>query len=275
MTAPSTTPLRLGWFSTGRGEGSRNLLRAVQEAIRAGDLRARIEFVFMNREQGEADGSDAYIQLVRSYGLPLAAASFRAYRRAWTGAPDAWRVAYDREVARLIAPYRVDLCILAGYLLILGPELVRQHSFVNLHPAAPGGPKGIWQEVIWQLIEQKAPRSGITIFLCTPEVDAGPTVTYCTYPIRGGEFDPLWRAVEGRSVADMKANEGEELPLFKLIRQHGMRRETPLIVETLRAFAEGRARIAGERVVDGAGKPAAGHDLTAFVERTKGGGRFA
>jgi len=28
------------------------------------------------------------------------------------------------------------------------------------------------------------------------------------------------------------------------------------------------ARIAGRQVVDGAGTPAAGHDLTAFVERT-------
>ncbi|MDO8531875.1 MAG: hypothetical protein Q7T26_06875 [Dehalococcoidia bacterium] len=32
--------------------------------------------------------------------------------------------------------------------------------------------------------------------------------------------------------------------------------------------AEGHARIAGRQVVDGAGKPAAGHDLTEFVERT-------
>jgi len=144
---------------------------------------------------------------------------------------------------------------------------VERHNFINLHPAAPGGPKGIWQEVIWQLIEARAPRSGVTIFLCIPEVDAGPTVAYCTYPIRGGEFDPLWRAIEGRSVADLKAQEGEELPLFKLVRQHGMRREAPLILETLRAFAEGRVRIAGRRVVDREGRPVAGHDLTEYVER--------
>ena len=38
--------LKLGWFSTGRGAGSRNLLRLVQEAIVRGEIPATIQFVF-------------------------------------------------------------------------------------------------------------------------------------------------------------------------------------------------------------------------------------
>ena len=39
----------IGWFSTGRGEGSLGLLRFVQERISRGLLDARIGFVFSNR----------------------------------------------------------------------------------------------------------------------------------------------------------------------------------------------------------------------------------
>ena len=54
----------------------------------------------------------------------------------------------------------------------------------------------MWQDVIWQLIEQNAERAGVMVHLATPELDGGPVVTYCTYPIRGPEFGPLWHDVE-------------------------------------------------------------------------------
>ena len=47
-----STMLRIGWFSTGRGEGSKALLRAAMDAIQKGDLKAEIAFVFCNRERG-------------------------------------------------------------------------------------------------------------------------------------------------------------------------------------------------------------------------------
>ena len=63
--------LDIGWFSTGRGEGSLGLLKLVQERILRGEIDARIRFVFSNREPGEAEGSDRYFQQVRDYGLSL------------------------------------------------------------------------------------------------------------------------------------------------------------------------------------------------------------
>ena len=46
--------LKLGWLSTGRGEGSRGFLRYVHDGIERGELDAGIQFVFSNREPGEA-----------------------------------------------------------------------------------------------------------------------------------------------------------------------------------------------------------------------------
>jgi len=52
--------LNIGWFSTGRGPGSQGLLRFVQDRLAKGLLDARIQFVFSNREPGEAEGSDQF-----------------------------------------------------------------------------------------------------------------------------------------------------------------------------------------------------------------------
>ncbi|MBI1885403.1 MAG: phosphoglycerate transporter [Chloroflexi bacterium] len=265
--------LRLGWFSTARGETSPKLLRAAHDAIVSG-LPARIEVVFCNREPGEDAKTDTFIELVRSYGLPVVCFSNSRYRRerglrpARAGQPlPEWRRDYDREVIRRLEPYQFDVAVLAGYMLINTDVMCERYDMLNLHPAAPGGPRGMWQDVIWQLIDERAEKSGVMIHLATPELDAGPVVTYCLYPLRGPAFDPLWAQMEGRSVAGVRAAEGEDNALFKKIRRHGVARELPLVVETVRAFAGGRVVIKDKRVVDGRGREVPGIDLTEEIER--------
>ncbi|MDM7998517.1 MAG: formyltransferase family protein [Dehalococcoidia bacterium] len=259
---------QVAWFSTGRGKGSRDLLTVAQEAIRQGQLEAAISVVFCSREPGDAPGSDQFIELVKSFGLPLVCFSSRRYRRELKAeAPDQWRLEYDREVMKRLEGYRHDLCVLAGYMLVVGSEMCRKYKMVNLHPAAPGGPKGTWQDVIWQLIEQKAQSTGVMMHLVTPELDQGPPVAYCTFSLRGEPFDRYWKEIEGLSVAQIKAQQGEENALFKLIRQRGVVREHPLVLSTINAFSQGRVRIEGETVVDAKGNPIAGYDLTEEIDR--------
>lgn len=264
--------LQIGWFTTARGEGSRNLFTSVAEQIVSGDLPAQISVVFCNRERGEAEATDAFFDLVVAYGVPLVTLSSVRFRKEHGGERSrpsqplpAWRRAYDREVVNLLAPYRFDIGVLAGYMLIVTEELCDRYPLLNLHPAAPGGPEGVWQEVIWQLIEQGATHSGVQIQRVTLDVDRGPVVTYCLYPIRGADIDPLWAAIAGRDLSRLR-EAGENLPLFREIRRRGMVREAPLLVETLRAFAEGRLRLVGHRVFHGDRELQEGLDLTAEVE---------
>jgi hypothetical protein len=73
-----------------------------------------------------------------------------------------------------------------------------RYNMINLHPAAPGGPAGTWQEVIWQLIRTGAHKTGVMMHLVTPELDRGPVVTYCIFSIRGSTpFDGYWQEIEG------------------------------------------------------------------------------
>jgi folate-dependent phosphoribosylglycinamide formyltransferase PurN len=265
--------LRLAWFATARGTTSGQLLAATLEEIAAGRLDAEVAVVFCNRAPGEDPNTDVFLEQVRAAGIPLVTLSSRDFRKqvggevARKGEPlPQWRVDYDREVMRLLEPYPFDLGILAGFMLIFGEEAAGKWDLLNLHPAAPGGPSGMWQDVIWLLIAEEAKSAGVMIHLATPELDGGPVVTYCTYSIRGNGFDPLWEEIDSDSFETVRGRQGENLRLFRHIRWAGIAREVPLVIETLRAFANGRIRIENKQVVDAAGNPLSGHDLTPEIE---------
>ena len=269
--------LDIGWFSTGRDEAACQLLEAAWQAIQAGELNARIAFVFSNREREENPASDRFFDLVEGYGIPLVCLSSKRFRQergaplARAGEPlPAWRADYDRAVIGVLKAHPFDLGVLAGYMLIFTEEACQRYNLLNLHPAPPGGPVGTWQEVIWQLIEQRASTAGVMMHLATKELDQGPPVTYCTYSIHGPAFDRLWAQVVGRSVAEVQAGEGEENRLFREIRRQGVMRELPLVVATLRAFADEKVRIVGGRVVDVGGLPIGAYDLTQEIDRLVG-----
>jgi phosphoribosylglycinamide formyltransferase-1 len=148
---------------------------------------------------------------------------------------------------------QANIIVLAGYMLVVGEEICEIHDMINLHPAAPGGPAGTWQEVIWQLIHKRARESGNMMHLVTKELDKGPPISYCTFPIRGADFDPLWAEMEkklrGKMLAEIMKKEGEQNPLFVKIRQEGARREIPLVVQTVKAFAEGRIKLNNKKII--------------------------
>ena len=108
--------------------------------------------------------------------------------------------------------------------------------------------------------------------LVTPELDKGPPVTYCTFPIRGEPFDKYWREIEGRPVEQIKREQGEENLLFKVIRQHGAVRELPLIIATIKAFSQGEVRVTPDKqVIDARGKLIRGYNLTEEIDKKVSG----
>jgi folate-dependent phosphoribosylglycinamide formyltransferase PurN len=271
---------KIGWFSTGRGAGSKALLKTTYDAIKAGELDVEIEFVYCARERGETEPTDQYLDMVKDYGIPLVSFSYQKYR-AMRGMPSPdlsqplpqWRIDYDTEVINRLEKFRPDLCILAGLMIVTSPVMCKKYAIINLHPAVPGGPAGTWQQVIWKLIETGADTHGIKMHVAIPELDMGPTATYCTFPIRGKAFDKYWDEIKGKSVEDIKKEQGVENILFKTIREHGAVRELPLTVATLKVFSQGKIKITKDRqVVDAAGRVIKGYDLTAEIDEAIKGG---
>lgn len=260
--------LWIGWFSTGRDKAARDLLAVVKNSIEKGELKAEISFVFSNREPGETEESDLFFKLVRGYHIPLICFSSKRFESpgGHKYLSPQWRLEYDREVMRRLEGSLPNLCVLAGYMLIVGPEMCQKYPMINLHPAAPGGPTGTWQEVIWKLMGTGATETGLMMHLVTPELDKGPPVTFATFPIRGGAFAPYWREIIGYSLEEIKEEWGEDNSLFKTIRAHGLAREFPLIVATLKAFSQGKVRIERDKIVDVKGEAISGYELTSEID---------
>ena len=253
----SKAPLKVGWFSTGRGEGSYGLLKAALDAIDSGDLNAELAFVFVNRVKGQTKRTDRFLELVESHSIPLVTLSSRDFRRANNNRPWAeLREDFDRAAIELLRPHSADIAVHAGYMLI-APLLCSEYLTLNLHPALPGGTIGMWQQAVWDVITEDLDETGAMIHVSTEEVDEGPVLATTTFSVKGEDFTPHWNEVSNADRTKLKEDSGEDLPLFKAIREAGLLRERPLLIETLKAVAQGRIDPAGSGEIT---------DLTAEVE---------
>ena len=75
--------------------------------------------------------------------------------------------------------------------------------------------------------------------VATPELDRGPVASFCSFSVRGPGFDRLWQEAMHYDIRELRNNCDEHLPLFAAIRDAGVKRERPLVVETLKAVADG------------------------------------
>ena len=224
--------LKLGWFTSGRGLGSRSMLENAIHEIKQGNLNAEIEFVFMHRELGEGEGSDHFIQFVHAAGIPLINFSYKKFMQGKSNLNATNRHEFDRLVRLRLEGFSPDICILAGYLLILSNQMTEEFRFINLHGALPGGPVGLWQSVIRELIGNNVKESGINVFLVTPDLDKGPSISFCKFNLFGERFDHLWSDAESKNRMNKK-DIGQNMPLFQSIREEGLLREPIILTETI------------------------------------------
>ena len=242
--------LSIGWFSAGRGAGSLAMLKHLLRAIESGSIDAEIGFALVHRERGEGEGSDTYIDFLEAHGIPTRTISSKRFREEHAGNFADHRNEFDERLAKIIEPFESDICVLAGYLLIVSPELTRGRTFINLHPSLPGGPIGLWQKVVWDLIEQRANETGAMMFRVTEELDAGPPIAYARTSLTGPGFDSLWQAlidIDKDSTHD-EAWKTRAQPLFDAIRRAEISLEPPLVAGTLQLLAnEGLSLLASTR----------------------------
>ena len=260
---------KFGIFSTGRDNEAIKLFQEVYNSIEQGVINGEIAYLFCNRVEGEKEITDSLLKLVRDCGIELITFSSKSFNRGMrekaveeskNGGSDSplliqWRNEYDKEIMERI-PQSFDI-YLVGYMLIIGPEMCKSYNILNLHPAPPGGPQGSWQEVMRELIESNAKEAGCMIHLVTPELDKGPPISYCTFPIVGRDYEPLWKEYYST---------GNYCKLFSKIREEEFRRESPLVIHTIKAFADGKVRIEEKMVVTTEGEVTKGYCLNETIK---------
>ncbi|MFH0821610.1 MAG: formyltransferase family protein [Pseudomonadota bacterium] len=278
--------LRIGWLSTGRDEAARNLLRTVYDDIKRTGSPAEIDWIFCHRELGDGpDNEEArqrkmFLELAEQLGIPVKTRSHVRFMpelrknglaeslSAADASPDLerWRDLFGSEVVRVVSEEPADICVMAGYMLIIGRPELDALNLVNIHPALPWGPRGTWQECIHRLIEERSQEQGIMIHLVTKVLDRGPVISYCRFPIRGPEWDHLWSRWDTDISLDAPREVRERHPLFRRIREVGEVRELPLLSGAIMEIARGNIEIR-DRLVFASGRlRLEGVDLTDQIE---------
>lgn len=179
------------------GNGSN--LQAVIDSVQDGRLDARIAAVFSNNP--EAYG------LVRAQqaGIPTVTFPWKPYKQAGRARHD-----YDADLAQLVAAFEPDLVVLAGWMLVLGPDFLDRFPgrVINLHPALPDQFPGTHaiQRAYEAFQRGEIDHTGVMVHTVVPEVDAGPVIASAEVPITAQdsleELEGRMHAVEHRLLVD-------------------------------------------------------------------------
>ncbi|PKO13108.1 MAG: phosphoribosylglycinamide formyltransferase [Chloroflexi bacterium HGW-Chloroflexi-10] len=153
--------------------GNGTNLQAILDAVRSGELNARLAVVISNKQ-------DAYgLERARTAGVPaVVKEKTRGQERA----------VYDAELAHLVGSYQPDWVVLAGWMRILSMPFISRfpNRIINLHPALPGAFPGVDAiERAFQAYQQgKISHTGVMVHLVPDEgVDSGPLLNQCMVPI--------------------------------------------------------------------------------------------
>src|ERR1044071_837114 len=159
---------RLGVLISGRGSN----LQALIDAIAAGRLDASIAVVISNRKNVMG------LERARAAGIETIVLPHRDF---------ASRDDYDRALARELRGRDVDLVCLAGFMRLVGAELIEAfpRRILNIHPSLLPAFPGL--EAQRRAIEHGVKVSGVTVHLVTAELDGGPIVIQRAVPVMPGD----------------------------------------------------------------------------------------
>ena len=159
--------------------GSGTNLQSLLDATACGTLEAKVTVVVSDRADAGALRRAATAG-VATVSLPLADRRDPVVRQA-----------YDRQLALVTGAFEPDLIVLAGWMLILGPEFLDRfpERIVNVHPALLPDDEGIevltshgrlpvlrGPRPVRDALRQRLPATGATVHYVTNAVDCGPVI---------------------------------------------------------------------------------------------------
>lgn len=224
--------IRIAVLISNKGTGSN--LAGILKAIDSGDIKnGRVVVVVSNKE-------DAF-GLVRAKrkNIPCVTLDLKDFLRRGKSRED-----YDYELGKLLKnEYKVDLVILAGWMLILSSKFIKffKNKVINLHPGLlPDGKakyitvstgekimaiRGLHtNDAVQFAIDQGYPVTGSTVHFITPAVDRGPVIL--------------------RSEVRIRKNDTVET-LYKRIKNE----EHKILPEAIALYCDDKLRIKKEKVI--------------------------
>ncbi|MDZ7782610.1 MAG: phosphoribosylglycinamide formyltransferase [Halioglobus sp.] len=152
------------------GRGSN--MQAIIDACDRGELDARVAVVIGNNPGA------AGLERAAEAGIPTHCVDHRQF---------ATREDFDRAVLDELAPYDIELALLAGFMRILTPVFIEPLAgrLLNIHPSLLPRYRGL--DTHQRAIDAGDREAGVTVHFVTPELDGGPPVLQARVPILSGD----------------------------------------------------------------------------------------
>jgi len=159
---------RIAVLASGFGSNLQALIDQTQNL----DINGEIVLVFSNNENAYA------LQRAKKYGIKSASfnpGQFESRRK------------YDKELLALLKNEKIDLIVMAGYLLLVGQEIIKEFSgkIINVHPALLPSFKGI--HGIKDSFDYGVKVTGVTVHFVEEELDTGPVISQEAVIITAGD----------------------------------------------------------------------------------------
>jgi phosphoribosylglycinamide formyltransferase-1 len=196
--------LTLGVLASGRGSNFQSII----DSINSGFLKVRISCLI-------TDNPDAYaLERAEKHGIEQIVTRPKDF---------ADRGAYYSHIARELEDRGVELVILAGFMRVVGKELIRQfpNRIMNIHPALLPSFPGLHGQK--QAVDYSVKISGCTVHFVDEGVDTGPVIIQAAVPV----YD----------------DDTEDSLSERILKQ-----EHKIFPFAIKLFSEGKIRVEGRRV---------------------------
>jgi phosphoribosylglycinamide formyltransferase-1 len=196
--------LKLGILISGNGSN----LQSIIDNIEKGSLKAIIKIVISNNP--EAYG----ITRAKKHGIPVVVLKNGDFKN---------KEEFNLELIRILKNNYVDLVILAGFMRIITPTLLKAfpHKIMNIHPALLPSFPGIHGQK--QALEYGVKLSGCTVHFVDEGVDTGPIII--------------------QSAVQVFDDDTEETLAARILEE-----EHRIYPQAIQFFAEGKIEIKGRKV---------------------------
>jgi phosphoribosylglycinamide formyltransferase 1 len=196
--------LKLGVLISGNGSNLQSIIDHIEE----GSLKAIIKIVISNNP--EAYG----ITRAKKHGIPVVILQNGDFKN---------KEEFDLELIRILKNNCVDLVILAGFMRIITPTLLKAfpHKIMNIHPALLPSFPGIHGQK--QALDYGVKLSGCTVHFVDEGVDTGPIII--------------------QSAVQVFNDDTEETLAARILKE-----EHRIYSQAIQLFAEGKIEIKGRKV---------------------------
>jgi len=198
------SPLKIGVLLSGRGTNCESILQAVENKT----LDVEVAIVLSNKPDAKG------LSVATSYGVQT---------RAFSPSEFESKIAYEEALVQALKDQGVGLVVLAGYMRIIGPSLLKAfpNQIINIHPSLLPSFRGLNAQK--QALDHGVKIAGCTVHFVDEVMDNGAILLQSSVPIHQGD-----------SEADLS--------------QRILEQEHKLLPQAIQLIAEGRVEIVGRKV---------------------------